>query len=296
MKKIFLLFIFAVYSASFLVAQDRYDYTIRPNELNNKEITLRGPFGTDDIKVNLGIRWLETGNRIQLVFERRNNSDTYLLLPLTKKKKRISSISDYNYGEKLLWTNTEKKELKTMKYFLSSNNLKITDFNNCYKTLGYNNVEEFNFDMVKGEREFTITLDGLYVASTLDKPWYSFSKRNLNIEYIVKPITILIVLEQRPAPAISAPPASTPVSAPPVSTPVCNITENELSTVNNNLRNLQMRINVKKRENSSITEEQREYQSIKTTTDSKLTTECRRRYASLVEAYTNYCRIIEGLF
>ena len=312
MKKIFLLFIFAVYSASFLVAQDKYDYTVRPNELTNKEITLKGPFGAEDIKINLGVKWLETENRIQLALERRTvSNDIYVLLPLTKGKKRISAISDYNYQEKVLWTNTEKKELRTMKYFLNSDNLKITDFSNSYKTLGYNNVEEFNFDKKNVEREITITLDGIYVATTLDRPWYSFSKRNLNIIYVAKPITIFVRLEQRvapppppppppPAPEPPPPPApEPPVVAPPVVSPpapVCNITENELSTINNNLRNLQMRINVKKREGSSIAEENKEYQSIKTSTNARLSAECRRRYTSLVEAYDNYCKIIEGLF
>jgi len=285
MKKIGILFIFAVCSASCLLAQERYDYQIQPGQLINKEVIFKGPFASEDIKVKLGIKWLEAENRIQLVFERKEAgvSDTYLLFPLTKKNRRISGVSDFQSREKPLWTNKERKELKTMTYFLHSNNLAIDYFDNSYKSLVDNKTEEFSFLIKNAAKELDITLDGLYVAKIVERPWYSLSKRNMNIEYKVKPITIHIVLEQK-RPAVSTP------------APECTLSENELSTYNTKLKNLQMQINVKKKEGKSTADELKEYQSIKAAVNAKLTQECRRRYANLVSAYENYCKIIDGLF
>lgn len=79
-------------------------------------------------------------------------------------------------------------------------------------------------------------------------------------------------------------------------TVVCNMSESELTAINTSLRNLQMTINVKKKDGLSIADEQREYQSIKSSTTPKITAECRKRYADLINAYTNYCTAIERLF
>ena len=57
-----------------------------------------------------------------------------------------------------------------------------------------------------------------------------------------------------------------------------------------------MKINVKKKDGHSLTEENREYQAIKTNITPKLTAECRRTHKNLIDAYTNYCTVIEGLF
>ena len=76
----------------------------------------------------------------------------------------------------------------------------------------------------------------------------------------------------------------------------CNLSENELTSTNTSLRNLQMKINVKKKDGLSTADEQREYQTIKNAINPKITPECRRRFGSLIDAYTNYCTVIEGLF
>ena len=77
---------------------------------------------------------------------------------------------------------------------------------------------------------------------------------------------------------------------------VCNLTENELMSINSMLKNLQMKINVKKKDGLSTADELREFQSIKNNVNPKITNECRRRFKNLIEAYTNYCTVIEGLF
>ena len=78
-------------------------------------------------------------------------------------------------------------------------------------------------------------------------------------------------------------------------TATCSLSENELTSVNAMLRNLQMKINVKKKNGQSTTEENREFQAIKTSITPKLTTECRKTYGNLISAYTNYCTVIDGL-
>jgi len=75
----------------------------------------------------------------------------------------------------------------------------------------------------------------------------------------------------------------------------CSMSENELTSVNAMLRNIQMKINVKKKEGQSIAAESREFQNIKSSITPKLTAECRRTYKSLIDAYTNYCTVIDGL-
>ena len=84
-------------------------------------------------------------------------------------------------------------------------------------------------------------------------------------------------------------------SAPPASTVTCSLSESELTSINNRLRNLQMKINVKKRNNESIDEESKEYRMIKTTIIPRITAECRRSYRSAIEALESYCVNIESM-
>ena len=79
-------------------------------------------------------------------------------------------------------------------------------------------------------------------------------------------------------------------------TPNCSISESELTAINNRLKNLQMKINVKKRESGDTDGELKDYMSIKTVINARLTPECRRTYKKTVDAYDNYCQIIEKLF
>jgi hypothetical protein len=75
----------------------------------------------------------------------------------------------------------------------------------------------------------------------------------------------------------------------------CTLSENELTSFNNRLRNLQMKINVKKRNNASADDEQKEYRTIKTAILPRITPECRRSYKSAIDALESYCVAIEGL-
>ena len=92
-----------------------------------------------------------------------------------------------------------------------------------------------------------------------------------------------IFTEQCSAPAVQA------------STTACSLSESELSSINNRLKNLQMKINVKKRNNVSPAEESKEYRTIKTTILPRLTPECRKRYKQAIDALESYCVNIESL-
>ena len=84
-------------------------------------------------------------------------------------------------------------------------------------------------------------------------------------------------------------------TAPVAQAAACTLSESELSSINNRLRNLQMKINVKKRNNESTDEEVKEYRTIKTTIIPRLTAECRKRYKPLIDALESYCVNIESL-
>ena len=75
----------------------------------------------------------------------------------------------------------------------------------------------------------------------------------------------------------------------------CTLNENELTLINNKLRNLQMKINVKKRNNENIDNEAKEYRSIKTAILPRITPDCRKSYKSAIDALESYCVTIEGL-
>jgi len=75
----------------------------------------------------------------------------------------------------------------------------------------------------------------------------------------------------------------------------CTLSESEMSSVNNRLKNLQMKINVKKRNNGNPDDEFKEYRSIKTAINARLTTECRKQYKSAIDAFNSYCANIESL-
>lgn len=75
----------------------------------------------------------------------------------------------------------------------------------------------------------------------------------------------------------------------------CSITESELTAVNNMLRNLQMKINVKKKNGENTAEENKDFQAIKNTVNPRLTADCRKAYKGQTDAYTSYCNVIQGL-
>jgi hypothetical protein len=84
-------------------------------------------------------------------------------------------------------------------------------------------------------------------------------------------------------------------SAPAAPAATCSLSESELTAINNRLRNLQMKINVKKRNNESTDEESKDYRMIKSTILPRLTPECRKRYKSAIDALESYCVNIESL-
>ena len=84
-------------------------------------------------------------------------------------------------------------------------------------------------------------------------------------------------------------------AAAPAKAASCTLSENELTLINNRLKNLQMKINVKKKNNESISDESKEYREIKTAIVPRLTPECRKNFKSYIDALENYCGIIEGL-
>ena len=373
MKRSISLFLFAVYTVSSIFAQDKFEYDLKPDELLSKEVVLKGTQARD-VKLMLGVKWLETDKRIQLVFDRkkiRESGDYLLLFPSFVKKMPINDIVDCGFRKRLLWTESNSGQLQYMDYFLTSDNLKISDFKNCAISLAKNNEEEFNFAMIDAEKEeFTITLNGLFVAQTSKKPWYTFSPRDKKLEFKVNPVTLVIrpekkvevvdfcAITEEMAPRIksvqeimkkdyadmmeaqknrnctlfaqlqekirrtfietkekydeyiecekiaaaineckgiseNALKEECRVAAPVTAT--CNLSENELTNINTRLRNLQMSINVKKRDGASTAEENKEFQQIKASVNPRISAECRRRHQSLIDAYTNYCRIIESL-
>ena len=75
----------------------------------------------------------------------------------------------------------------------------------------------------------------------------------------------------------------------------CSLSESELSSINNRLKNLQMKINVKKRNSESPDEEVKEYRMIKSSIIPRLTPDCRKKYKQLIDALESYCVNIEGL-
>ena len=373
MKRNILLLLFTLYAGSFVIAQDKYEYDVKPDELISQEVTLKGPYERDELKIMLGVRWWEIDHRIQLVFDRKqvNTNDAYLLFfPFLGKKTEIKEIVDCKFGKKSLWTKVKGGELSYMNYFIESDNLQIDDFKQCYKSLANNNEEEFEFALKEVENEFTVTLNGLYVARTSKRPWYTFSKRDKKLEFKALPVTLLIRFPVVDAKKESCEMAEKVVpyvhavqdimlqdydelmdaqkrqnctlfgllkdkirrmfietndkcerykdceeiaealkayndivqeildevcKAAPVAAAACSFSENELSAINNRLKNLQMKINIKKKDGNSTAEEFKEYQSIKTAVNPKLSQECRKRYKNLIDAYSNYCTIIEGL-
>jgi hypothetical protein len=76
----------------------------------------------------------------------------------------------------------------------------------------------------------------------------------------------------------------------------CTLSDSELTSINNRLRNLQMKINVKKRNNASADDELKEYRTIKSAILPRLSPECRRSYKQACDAFDSYCSNIESLF
>jgi len=374
MKKLILLMILATGIFTTVAAQDKDTcvYYLTPDKMVQKEIVLQSANLMFDLKLMIGVKWMQIDNKIQLVFDRKTvqgNDFLLLLLPMSNFSTPVSTAIDCKSGKKVLWSKLKSHDAQNLNYFLRSNNLKIENFSNCYKTLANNNEEEFTFELNSTD-DFVISLPGFFVVKTEKRPWYSFSKRDKKIQFVTKQFDLYIQFERKPVapdkceigPAVVAyieaykkkldedsadlldaqknknctyfsllkdimrrtfvelndkceryttceevaaaikiyntafeKAYAEQCTAPQAPAASCSFSESELSSINNRLKNLQMKINVKKRNNESRDEEAKEYRQIKTTIIPRLTPECRKRYKDLIDALESYCVNIEGL-
>jgi hypothetical protein len=357
---------------SLVAAQDTCVYYLTPDVQVQKEVILKSTNDMFDLNLKIGIKWFQVENKIQLLFDRKSvtgNDLFILLLSMSQKTEPINGVIDCKSGKKPLWSKLKSDDSKHIQYFIKSDNLKIDNYLNCYKSLANNNEEEFIFELKEFE-DFVIRLPGFFVVKTEKRPWYWFSKRDKRLMYKTKPLDLYIQFERKPVvvpcamaekiiPYIAAFRKKLDeesqelleaqknkscilfnllkdnmrrtfvdlndlceryttceeiaaaikdynnafetifkeecVAAPPVRTSNCTLSENELTSINNRLRNLQMKINVNKRNNASIDDEAKEYRAIKTAILPRITPDCRRSYKSAIDALESYCVNIENL-
>ena len=373
MKKILLLTIMAAGLCTLVAAQDTLVFYLTPDVQVQKEIVLKSTNEIFDLNLAIGVKWYQVDNKIQLLFDRKTvtGNDLFILLfPMTKKNEPIKTIIDCRSGKKPLWSKLKSPDSKSMQYFINSDNLKIDDYQNCYRSLANNNEEEFTFELKELE-DFVISLPGFFVVKTEKRPWYTFSKRDKKVQFKTKPLDLYIQFERKrvvdtcgmadkvvnyitaykktldeetqelldaqknksciffghlkdkmrrtfvevndrcerytACPAVAAAIKGYNdafekvfkeecVAAPaPVKTSSCTLTESELSSFNNRLKNLQMKINVKKRNNESPDDEIKEYRTIKSAIIPRITPDCRKTYKQAIEALESYCANIENL-
>ena len=326
-----------------------------------------------DFNMMFSVKWLQLENKIQLVLDRKSvkgNDLFFLLLSMSKKNEPIKSAVDIKSQKKSLWSKLKSNDTKNTRYFLSSPNLKIENYANGFKLLANNNEEEFVFDMNETE-DFKIQLPGFLVVKTEKRPWWTLSKRDKKLQFITKPLDLVIQFEKKnvsdtcamaeqviayieahkkmlaeeseelleaqknknclyftalkeimyrkfvdanarceryakacPEVALAVQgykeafeaiykeqctaPARPAASA-------CSLSESELSSVNNKLRTLQMKITVKKKDGINADNEFKDYRTIKTAVTSRLTPDCQKQYKNAIDAFINYCTTIESL-
>jgi hypothetical protein len=372
MKKIVLSIILATGFYAYVAAQDTCMYYLTPDVQVQKEVMLKSTNEMFDLNLMIGVKWLQIENKIQLIFDRKTvtgNDLFFLLLSMSEKSVSIKDVIDCKSGKKTLWSKLKSEDSKYIQYFINSDNLKIDNYMDCYKSLANNNEEEFVFELEEFE-DFKISLPGFFVVKTEKKPWYSFSKKDKRVLYKTKPYDLHIQFERIPvvdtcsiadrvvayieayknvldedsqelleakkngsciffnllkdkirrtfvelndkcerytnceavATAINAYNDAFEnifkeecVSAP-VQTSNCTLSTNELTSINNRLRNLQMKINVKKRNNDSTDDEFKEYRALKAAILPRITADCRRSYKQAIDALESYCVNIESLF
>ena len=373
MKKSLLLMIMATGFGFLVAAQDTCVFYLTPDVQVQKEVVLKSTNEMFDLNLGIGVKWYQVDNKIQLLFDRKTvtGNDLFILLfPMTKSSEPIKTIIDCKSGKKPLWSKLKSADSKSMRYFIKSDNLKIDDYLNCYKSLANNNEEEFIFEMKEFE-DFVISLPGFFVVKTEKRPWFTFSKRDKKVQFITKPLDLHIQFERKrvvdtcgiaekvvkyiqaykevldedtqellaaqknksciffghlkdkirrtfvevndrcekytSCPAVAAAIKEYNdafekvfkeecVAAPaPVKTSTCTLSESELSSFNNRLKNLQMKINVKKRNNESPDDEIKEYRTIKSAIIPRITPDCRKSFKSSIDALESYCANIEKL-
>jgi len=374
MKKVIIQLIIMAGAAFPVLAQNAYQFDMKPDTPVTKELVLGGTKAADELTIALKVEWKTSDDRLHLTFDRKtvNKNDDYLLLfPLLSGKKALYDVPDCQLQKKTLYSKNRAINVQKTKmgYFLTAENLIITDRFNCYRSLANNNEAEFIFEMKNVEDDFTIVLNDLYVAKTQKKSW--LSKKDIKLLFKVNPVTLEIIPEKKPVKPDNCGMAGVVVpyieaqhtvmktyidelknarqkqnctvfglfmdkirrtfvelndkcerfanceqiadalqiynsdveramqeecKAPPQQAASCNVSEAELISINNMLRNLQMKINVKNKNGESTAEEYKDFQAIKNAVNPKLTPECRRRYKGLADAYTGYCTVIQGLF
>jgi len=374
MKKIFLLMTLLTGSYSLIAAQDTCVFYLTPDVQVQKEVVLKSASEIYDLNLMLGVKWLQVDNKIHLLFDRKTvkGNDSYILLfPMLKRTQSIKEVTDCKSGKKTLWSKLKSADSKSMQYFLSSDNLKIEEYLNCYKLLPNNNEEEFVFELNEFD-DFVLSLPGFFVVQSEKRPWYTFSKRDKKVLFKTKPFDLNIQFERKPVVDTcgiadkvvtyieayrkildedsqelltaqknksciffshlkdkirrtfvelndkcerynKCPEVATVIksyneafekiyneqcvaaAAAPSRTATCSLSESELSLFNNRLKNLQMKINVKKKNSESISDESKEYREIKAAVAPRITPECRKSYKQYIDALENYCAIIESL-
>ena len=372
MKKLILLLMIIAGFNSFVAAQDTCVFQLTPDELVSREVLLKSTNEMFDFNMMIGIKWLQLENKIQLVFDRKSvkgNDLFFLLLSLSNKNEPIKSAVDIKSQKKPLWSKLKSNDTKYTRYFMRSSNLKIENYANGFKLLANNNEDEFVFEMNEVE-DFKIELPGFLVVKTEKRPWYTLSKRDKKLQFITKPLDLVIQFEKKIVldscdiaekviayinenkrilteesedlleaqknknciyfntlkeimyrkfveandrceryakacpeiaeavkgykevfDAIYKEQCTAPVR--PAST--CSLSESELSSVNNKLRTLQMKITVKKKDGINADTDFKDYRTIKTSITSRLTPECQKQYKNAIDAFINYCSSIESL-
>ena len=370
MKKLVLLIILATSFYAYVAAQDPNVYFLTPDVQVQKEVALKSTNDMFDMNLMIGIKWLQVENKIQLIFDRKTvtgNDLFFLLFSLSGKNEPIKNAIDCKSGNKMIWSKLKSNDSKYMQYFINSDNLKIDNYMNCYKSLANNNEEEFIFELNEF-KDFTISLPGFFVVKTEKKPWYSLSKRDKRVLYKTKPYDLQIQFERVVETCAIADKVVAYIEAykkilaedsqelleaqknksciffnllkdqmrrtfvelndkcerytnceavakaikeynsafeniykeqcvgAPAQTSNCTLNTNELTSINNRLKNLQMKINVKKRNNASTEDELKEYRAIKAAIVPRITSDCRKSYKQAIDAFESYCVNIESLF
>jgi hypothetical protein len=182
-----------------LIAQNNINMTLKPNEPEKKEITIAGNSGS--FNVLLELRWDEKDKRIRLIFDRKNISgggeDYLLCIPLMRETKLVKDVEDCMSRKKNLYKSKNAKEIKGLKYFAESRDLKF-NYETCYKYVAVNNELDFGFDIADDKDIILIRFNNLYVLKKEKRPWYTFSKRDMKLEYNAEPVELEITLKKDP--------------------------------------------------------------------------------------------------
>jgi hypothetical protein len=199
MKRIILFFAIITAITSTLIAQERIEIELSPNEPVRKEVSITNDlFGGFDILLEL--RWDERNNRLLMVFDRRNISgggDEYILaLPMMRETMLIKNIEDCRSRRRNLWRGKMVKDIRQLNYFMESEDLR-SNFEPCFRFVSVNNELSFSFAIINEER-ISILFNGLYVLKNVGRPWFAFSSRDMRIEYKAEPVELEITLKRDP--------------------------------------------------------------------------------------------------